>query len=223
MRYLFDSKIEVRENGGFIHIPFNIWEVCRQREVIKADVVLDNEIIECELLPIDRGNYMIHLKSSDLEGLNVENVHKVLLHVNGSLIKMGQGSPYTVEHPIRNISEGITLIKQPNDGLCGQSVVAMLAGVTIPEVIEVMECREWQGTMGRVISALNYFGIDHSDIIHYTEGKAVELPKCCIMLEKMGRFSHYLIHFDGKFYDPTLGVLDNYDLSKLLGYLEIRY
>lgn len=221
MRYFFGSKIEVKENGGFIHIPFNIWEVCKQREVIKADVVLDNKIIQCELLPIDRGNYMIHLKNENLEGVNVENVHKVLLHVNGSLIKMDQRSPYSVEHPIRKI-DSIELIKQPNDGLCGQTVVAMLAGVSIAEVIEVMDCREWQGTMGRVISAINYYGIDHNDIIYYTEGADVELPKCCIMMEKMGRFSHYLLHFNGKFYDPTLGVLDTYDMSKLLGYLEIR-
>ena len=56
MRYYFESKIELKEKGGFIHIPFNIWEVCKQREVIKADVVLDNEIVECELLPIDKGD-----------------------------------------------------------------------------------------------------------------------------------------------------------------------
>ena len=41
-------------------------------------------------------------------------------------------------------------------------------------------------------------------------------------MEKMGRFSHYLIHYKGKFYDPTLGLLNEYDKSKLLGYLEIR-
>ena len=60
MRYFFESRIEVKENGGFIHIPFNVWEVCRQREVIGASVVLDNEIIDCELLPIEKGNYIIH-------------------------------------------------------------------------------------------------------------------------------------------------------------------
>ena len=81
MRYFFGSRIEIKENGGFIHIPFNIWEVCRQREVIKANVVLDNRIIECELLPIDKGNYMIHLTSEDLKDIEAENVHKVLLHV----------------------------------------------------------------------------------------------------------------------------------------------
>ncbi len=224
MRYYFESRIEVKENGGFIHIPFNVWEVCKQREVIKASIVLDNRIIDCELLPIDKGNYMIHLQKEDLEGINTEPVHEILLHVNSSLIKVQQDSPYSIEHPIRDLNEGLELIKQQNDGLCGQAVVAMLAGVTIPEVIEVMECREWQLTMGRVISAINYYGIDHNDIIYYTQGATdVVLPECCIMMEKMGRFCHYLLHYKGKFYDPTLGLLEDYDLTKLLGYLEIRY
>lgn len=229
MRYFFESRIEVKENGGFIHIPFNVWEVCRQREVIKASIVLDNEIIDCELLPIEKGNYIIHLRTEDLEllrqkELDFDIAHRVLLHINGSLIKIRQKSPYSIEQPIRNVGEGITLIKQPNDGLCGQAVVAMLAGVTIQDVVDVMECREWQGTMGKVISAINYYGIDHSDIIYYTQGaKNVKLPECCIMMEKMGRFCHYLLHYKDKFYDPTLGMLENYDFSKLLGYLEIRY
>ena len=114
------------------------------------------------------------------------------------------------------------IIIQPEDGLCGQTCVAMLAGVTIAEVISVMDCREWQATMGRVISALNYYGIDHSDIIMYTEGEEATLPKCCIMMERMGRYCHYLVHYDGKFYDSNLGIITEYDMSKLLGYLEIK-
>ena len=81
---------------------------------------------------------------------------------------------------------------------------------------------EWQATMGRVISALNYYGIDHSDIIVYTEGHNATLPKCCILMEKMGLYCHYLVHYDGKFYDSNLGVIPEYDMSKLLGYLEVK-
>ena len=94
--------------------------------------------------------------------------------------------------------------------------------ITIAEVVSVMDCREWQATMGRVISALNYYGIDHSDIIIYTEGQEATLPKCCIMMERMGRYCHYLVHYDGKYYDSNLGVISHYDMSKLLGYLEVK-
>lgn len=221
MRYFFESKIEKKDNGYMIQIPFNVWEVCKQREVIKGDLVLDNQIIKCELLPKEKGNYEIHISDDVIKNVNVDAVHKILLHVNGSLIRMDQNSPYSFENPIRKI-DSMEVIIQPEDGLCGQACVAMLAGVTIAEVISVMDCREWQATMGRVISALNYYGIDHTDIINYTEGRDVVLPKCCIMMEKMGRFCHYLIHFDGKYYDSNLGVLEEYDMSKLLGFLEIK-
>ncbi len=204
MRYFFEAKIEKKEKGYMIQVPFNVWEVCKQRDVIQADLVLDNTVIDCELLPLEKGNYEIHIED-----------------VTGSLIRMDQNSPYSFEHPIRKIDH-VDVIIQPEDGLCGQSCVAMLAGVTIAEVMSVMDCREWQATMGRVISALNYYGLDHNDIIVYTEGRDAVLPKCCIMMEKMGRFCHYLVHYDGKYYDSNLGVLEEYDMSKLQGYLEIK-
>lgn len=221
MRYFFQSKLEKNERGNVIQIPFNIWEVCRQRDVIQADIVLDNRIIQCELLPKEKGNYEICLSQESVEGIEPGVVHQILLHVTGSLIRMDQNSPFSFENPVRKI-DSMEVIKQPEDGLCGQACVAMLAGRTIAEVITIMDCREWQATMGRVISALNYYGIDHTDIINYTEGRDAVLPKCCIMMERMGRYCHYLVHYDGLFYDSNLGVLQEYDMSKLLGFLEIK-
>ena len=227
MRYFFQSVVEKKDKGYMIQIPFNVWEVCKQRDIIQAEVILDNKIIECELLPIEngkssfQGNYEIHIGDDDAVSVELGVPHKILLHISGSLIRRDQNSPYSFENPIRRI-DGIDVIIQPEDGLCGQSCVAMLAGNTIAEVISVMDCREWQATMGMMISALNYYGIDHADVINYTEGRDTVLPKCCIMMEKMGRFCHYLVHFDGKYYDSNLGVLEEYDMSKLLGYLEIK-
>ena len=221
MRYFFDGKIEKQDDVYCIRIPFNVWEVCKLRDIIKAELVLDNRIIDCELLPETKGNYKIHLSDEDVSHTNIDQVHKILLHITGSLIQMNQNSPYSFDNPSRKI-DGIEIIIQPEDGLCGQTCVAMLAGVTIAEVISVMDCREWQGTMGRVISALNYYGIDHSDIIVYTEGKEATLPKCCIMMEKMGLYCHYLVHYNGKFYDSNLGIIQEYDMSKLLGYMEVK-
>ncbi len=221
MRYFFESTVEKKEQGYTIHIPFNVWEVCKQQDVIQGDVVLDNKIIKCELHSIEKGNYELHITDESAVSVELGVTHKILLHINGSLIRMDQNSPYSFENPIRKI-DGIDVIIQPEDGLCGQSCVAMLAGVTLAEVISVMDCREWQATMGRVISALNYYGIDHSDIIMYTEGRETVLPKCCILMEKMGRYCHYLVHYDGKFYDSNMGVMEEYDTGKLLGYLEIK-
>ena len=54
MRYFFESVVEKKDNGYMIQIPFNVWEVCKQRDVIQAAVVLDNKIIDCELLPKEK-------------------------------------------------------------------------------------------------------------------------------------------------------------------------
>ena len=222
MRYFFDGKIEKQGDKYCVEIPFNIWEVCKQKEVIEADLLMDNKIINCDLIPVEKGNYVIHLSDEDVAHTDVSKVHKLLLHVSGSLIKVDQNSPYSVDNPIRKI-DSVDIIIQPVDGTCGQTVVAMLAGVTIAEVCTAMGCREWQATMGRVITALNYYGIDHNDIIVYTQGDPnVTLPKCAILMEKMGRFCHYLLYFDGKYYDPNDGILSEYDITKLQGYLEIR-
>ncbi len=223
MRYFFESKVEKAEVGYSINIPFNIWEVCKQRDVIEADIVIDNKIIECELHPKEKGRYDIKVadENSALAGVEAGVDHKILLHIHGSLIETDKNSPYSLDNPIRKI-DSMEVVMQEDDGLCGQCCVAMLAGVTLAEVITVMDCREWQATMGRMISALNYYGIDHSDIIVYTEGRDVVLPKCAILMEKMGRYCHYLVYYDGKYYDPNLDVMTSYDTSKLLGYLEIK-
>ena len=90
MRYFFESKIEKKDKGYMIQIPFNIWEVCKQRDVIQADVVLDNSIIACELLPLEKGNYEIHIYDEDAVKVDLNKTHKILLHVSGSLIVMNQ-------------------------------------------------------------------------------------------------------------------------------------
>ena len=51
MRYFFNGKIEKRDDFYSMRIPFNVWEVCKQRDVIDAELILDNKIINCKLLP----------------------------------------------------------------------------------------------------------------------------------------------------------------------------
>ena len=166
MRYFFEAKVEKTQDGYEIKIPFNVWEVCKQRDVIQGDVVLDNQHIDCTLLPYEKGNYVIHIEHKDAMNIQVNVPHKILLHITETLIRIDQNSPYSFENPIRTI-DSMQVILQPEDGLCGQACVAMLAGNTIAEVISVMDCREWQATMGRVISALNYYGIDHRDDLRF--------------------------------------------------------
>lgn len=40
-------------------------------------------------------------------------------------------------------------------------------------------------------------------------------------MERMGRYSHYLVQFEGGYYEPNQGVLKEFDQTKMVGYLEI--
>ena len=91
MRYFFQSVVEKKEKGYMIQIPFNVWEVCKQRDVIQGDLVLDNKVIDCELLPKEKGNYEIHISDDDAVSVEAGVAHKILLHVTGSLIRMEIG------------------------------------------------------------------------------------------------------------------------------------
>jgi hypothetical protein len=220
MRYLFEAELN-KKNGGFaVNVPFNVWEVVKQRDAFNAELVIENEIVPCELNPIEKGRYELTFEADEKLDLKENTAYEMLLHVHGSLAPMDGESPYSIENPIRKI-DSMNILVQDGDGLCGQTCIAMLAGVSIQDVCDVMNCREWQATMGKLISALNYYGIDHSDIIVYSN-ENVQLPKCALMIEKLGRFGHYLVAYDGKFYDPNKGVMDEYDFSKLVGYLEIK-
>lgn len=121
MRYFFESKVEKKDAGYTIQIPFNVWEVCHQREVIKGDIVLDNNIIQCELHPKEKGNYEIVITDEAAVKVELGVPHKILLHINGSLIRMDQNSPYSFENPIRKIDSMNVIIprrRSVRSGLC---------------------------------------------------------------------------------------------------------
>jgi len=218
LKYTFWAAIDKSENGGVVKIPFNVWEICKKEGDVPVKVRIEETVFVCNLIPEGNGYYSIPVQESILNQFELNKEYPITFRVTQS---SAQESPYSTSNPIRKI-DSMEVVIQPHDGLCGQSCVAMLAGITLDEAINVMHCGEWQATMNRIVSALNFFGIDHSEEILYTNGKEdITLPKCCIIMEKMGRFSHYLVYFDGKGYDSNLGVLDHYDLTKIKGYMEI--
>ncbi len=218
MKYTFESAIERCENGGTIKIPFNVWEICKKEGAVPVKVRIGETGFICNLEPEGKGYYRIPVQESILQMLDTGKTYPVTFRVTQSSAK---DSPYSTANPVR-IIDSMEPVIQPYDGLCGQSCVAMLAGITLEEASNIMHCGEWQATMDKIVGALNYFGIDHSEEIIYTNGKEdVVLPKCCVIMEKMGRYSHYLVYFDQKGYDSNLGVIDHYDVTKIKGYMEV--
>ena len=131
-------------------------------------------------------------------------------------------SPYSFEQPIRKITS-ITYIQQPTEYLCGQSVIAMLAGVPVEEVIGVMQ--NDRGTdIPEMHDALSWYGFTTATKERKKRRKFLggKLPGCCVLSVKLPGYGHWSLYYKGKYYDPELGVLDELPpQAKLVSYWEV--
>ncbi len=129
-------------------------------------------------------------------------------------------SPYSYDNPIRKI-DSITYIEQPTEYLCGQSVVAMLAGVSVDAVIDVMQTEQGTSTP-EIRDALKWYGLKTATKarLKYNPGQA--LPDCCILSVMLPGYGHWSLYYNGKYYDPEFGVLDKLpEQAKLRYYWEV--
>lgn len=216
MNYKFKGEIFKEGTKSFIKIPFNVWEVCDKKGNIPVKVTICNYTFECKLIPKGNGNYYIPITKSNLQNIEIDMELDITFEIIDALSRINKNSPYSLKSPIRKIND-IELVLQPKDGLCIQACVAMLSGVSIYEVIDLMGSKKWQASLSKMIEALDYYGIAHSDKMVYSINKDTAIPKCCVINTQ----GHLMIFYDGKYYDPVRGVLEKFDLGKITGYLEI--
>lgn len=118
------------------------------------------------------------------------------------------------------IMKKIDYIKQPTEYLCGQACVAMLAGVTVEEVVSVMQNDKGTGKKD-IEKALNYYGIEQAKTMTKADNFSV-LPKACILKVLLPKYSHWILYYDGKYYDPEFGLMEElYHKARIQSYLEI--
>lgn len=114
----------------------------------------------------------------------------------------------------------INYMKQPTEYLCGQTCVAMLAGVTVEEVVSVMDNDKGTGKKD-IEKALNYYGIRQARTMTKADNKSV-LPKACILKVLLPGYGHWILYYDGKYYDPEFGLMDElYGRARIQSYLEL--
>ena len=141
MEYVFEGGFEKEKenNKNYFPIPFNVWEVCEDNiGEVPVHVNVNGKEFDCILEPIKNGYYNIPLTDAQAAGLFPKNFYSVTFSINGKDGSDKESSPYTYENPIRKI-DGIEILIQPWDGLCGQAAFAMLAGVTIEEASNIIE------------------------------------------------------------------------------------
>lgn len=126
-----------------------------------------------------------------------------------------QKSPYNYDNPIRKI-EGIKYVKEPTGYLCGQSCIAMLADVSVDEVIDVMETDK--GTsVAAIDEALTYYGFKHAKTRKRFKADTI-LPDICILSLQLPGYGHWSLYYKGTFYDPEFGVLRECPTNASLDY-----
>lgn len=208
MLYRFHGFIIEEGKRFFIKIPFNVWDETGLKGNIPCKVSIHDFSFECKLLPKGKGIYFIPIMKKMLSILKVKEEYEIEMEVIATLSRINHDSPYSKEHPIRKIDGIVTIPVQK--GYCGQGCVAMLAGVSLFDVVKKMG--KGHASWSKIIEALDYYGIAHSKKMIYTKGKQFALPRCCII----NHDHQFIIWYKGSFYNGT-----EVDLKKILNYLEI--
>ena len=118
-------------------------------------------------------------------------------------------SPYNKYNPIR-IIDSINYVSDSSKSYCGQACIAMLTGIAFEEIIKLMRQDEHpQHVTKKVLKKwLDYYGINYA-LKSAKYDPNLPLPELCIirMILPSGG-GHWGLYFNGKYYDPDYGVLE---------------
>lgn len=110
-------------------------------------------------------------------------------------------------------------IYEPTPLQCGQAVLAMLSGVSVEKIVDMLS-NDRETTLKDMKTALNELGISFCDERKEVKEKS-ELPKIAVLSLESPHCWHWSLYFKGLFYDPEYGVLDDFPPSSRRYYWEI--
>ena len=111
-------------------------------------------------------------------------------------------------------------IKEPTDLQCGQAVLAMLCDKSVEDIITLLQ-NEKETTLKEMFYVLKKYGISY-DNKRKEVFKKQELPRVAILSLETPRCWHWSLYFDGVFYDPEHGVMEDFPEAKRKYYWEIK-
>lgn len=111
-------------------------------------------------------------------------------------------------------------IHEPTPLQCGQAVLAMLSDKTVAEIIELVGT-ERETTLKQMLATLDSCGISY-----IPDRKAVtkkeELPNIAVLSLETPHCWHWSLYFNGVFFDPEYGMLNDFPPSNRRYYWEIK-
>ncbi len=101
-------------------------------------------------------------------------------------------------------------IFEPTPLQCGQAVLAMLAGVSVEEIIEKVGT-ERETRLADMIGCLTEYGLTMSRERKQIRTKD-ELPPIAVLSLETPKCWHWSLYFEGVFYDPEYGILEDFPI-----------
>lgn len=108
---------------------------------------------------------------------------------------------------------------EPNTLACGQAVLCMLSGKSYADIVELVKT-ERETTLKDMKLALKALGISCGERRIEVREKS-QLPAVALLSLETPKCWHWSLYFEGLFYDPEYGVLEDFPPSKRRYYWEI--
>jgi hypothetical protein len=114
----------------------------------------------------------------------------------------------------------IKYVKEPTDLQCGQAVLSMLTGKDVSEIVELLN-NDRETTLKEMFFTLDYYGFSYCRERKEVTDKS-DLPKIALLSLETPRCWHWSLYFDGLFYDPEHGVLNDFPKARRKYFWEIK-
>lgn len=118
------------------------------------------------------------------------------------------------------LTQKLKYIKEPTDLQCGQAVLAMLCDKSAEDIVNLLQ-NEKETTLKEMFYVLEKYGISYDNKRKEVFEKQ-ELPRVAILSLETPRCWHWSLYFDGVFYDPEHGVMEDFPEAKRKYYWEIK-
>lgn len=227
-KYNFDLIIDNEEflkGRTLIALPFNVWEVFGVKGNVTVKLLINENEFKVNLVPRGKGNYVFFLTSEMKKKLKVSK--GTMLNISVELANNGLKNELYSEESKKQSEDyikiqSISYVPQPTELMCGQACIAMLAGRNIEEVAKVMGTKG-STSIGQIIDALDHYKISHGEKNIRISKKNPNYSEISILTVHMPKYTHWVLHYKGKFYDPEFGVLDScHPEGKITSFLEIN-
>ena len=110
-------------------------------------------------------------------------------------------------------------IFEPTPLQCGQAVLAMISGKSVDEIIALCGT-ERETTLKQMKDTLTNLGFIFKPERKRAASKR-DLPKFAVLSLETPKCWHWSLYFNGKFYDPEFGILDDFPICNRKFYFEV--